>query len=435
MRSLTISLIAAIGVFAGLSVPAAESQQAIVQTMRGSNEFHTFDPTTDSAAIYLGTQTGLSGYSQGLTWGPDGLVYLGGWPDGLYRLDPSDWTATSLGASATGVGTSPYHLVVDNEAVGGPGLFGVSGSRSLGLHAFRTDLTSDSSSLDSRMPGNGLFSRNGLFAHPETPGTFVSANNIPAGIFALDPRGVGATCVVNTLCVLPWSQRASNSLMHEDNAVYAWINKWLAPTFRGFIRYDVQTGSCTSVAIPVPLTTSTQETAVWPDPPERLGRLAYVAFDAKCYQVDLSVGAVVTVYASRLPAFPINANHDETSQLSSWIAAGAAPVRTFHLNFAKYPAATSYLLVPSRVAYPQTGIPFAGMELWFSPDVLTINALVGNFAGIYSVSGPLGPGGEQDVVAQPIGFAAPVAVTWIAVAMDAQNQPVDVSNAIRVMMY
>lgn len=398
-----------------------------------TSDVWTVDPSTCTIRT---CSTGKSEASRGIAVGYDGALYMSAWTtNGIFRIDPVQCAVTTICADATNaIVGAPYDPVVNNEAVGGPGLWVIDGnpapapapanSRNTAL----VDILGKTCVMDCWFPDSGpgatpmSFACNDPFGCGKFIGVGYSTSDLNVTRFELG-NGKPGTCVTTTICTMT-EPCQYDAFVGEDCAIYAWNST--ANGNVGFTRIDTRTGACTTCSVGI-THTGTGFAGVWADPPERLGNQAYVAYeDGVIYTVDLNKCAVVTMCKSGLTGVT-NAHSVEENELTSWLNKDGT--RTFHINFsATTPSAAFWVLVPSIARDCKRPFVAAGHEVWFTPDVHSYLGLGGALP--YVPFGILQGGVGQALWRLPlIGYNGGY---WIAIAFDRNSQVLNVSNVIKV---
>lgn len=393
----------------------------------------TVDPTTCTVQT---CRTGTSESSGGITVGYDRAIYMSAWStNGFLRIDPVQCTTTTICSDRTNrVLGSPYDPAVNNEAVGGPGLWVVdgnsapspapSGSRNTAL----VDILGGTCVMDCWFPDTGPGSKPKSFAvnDPQSCGKFIGVGYSTKDMYVTRyelGNGKPGPCVTTTICKMR-EPSVWDAFLGEDCAIYVWNSSRYGNV--GFTRVDTQTGSCTTCSIGIPH--AGPNAGVWADPPEVPGNRAYVAnADGKIYTVDMDKCAVVTICRSGLTSVT-NAQSVEENELTSWLNKDGT--RTFNINFgSSVPSNALFVLVPSIIRDCKAPLIAGGYEIWFTPDVYTFLGL--GSALPYTPIGTLSGGAAQSIWRLPLlGYNG---AYWIAMAFDARtNKLLNVSNVIKL---
>ncbi len=422
-RSLMTSL--AVLLLAG----AAAAQRAWV-TGTTTSPVYLVDPTLCRvSSCTIGSES-----SRGLTVGHDGGIYLSGWTtNGILRVDPNTCAVTTICTDTTNlVLGAPYDPVVNNEAVGGPGLWIVDGnappsppSPAGQRNTAIVDIRGSACTMDCWFP-NTQIPLSWCGRDPFNCGQFIgvgfTTSDFNVTRYGLS-GGVLGSCVTSTVCSMT-EPAQYDAFLGQDCHVWVWNSSPAGNV--GFTRVDTRTGTCQTCSVGI-THSGAGYAGVWVDPPERPGHTAYVAYDdGMLYTIDLNTCTITTMCRSGIVA-PTNANSVEENQLTSWLNAPGG-TRTFHLNFGPVPAGTRYVLVPSLTRTCRRPIMAGNLEIWFDPDANTLLGLQGLLP--YQPFGSLPTTGERDVTWNLRHFGA-CGVYWIAGALG-PNRLIDVSNVIKV---
>lgn len=415
--------------FAVLLLAGAATAQRAYVTGTSTNPIYIVDPitcTTSSCAI--GTES-----SRGIAVGHDGAIYMSAWTtNGIFRVDPNTCAITTICQDPTNsVIGAPYDPVMNNEAVGGPGLWVVDGNGAPApapaaqRNTVLVDIVGTACTMDC------WFSNTQVPLSWSGPDPFNCGQFIGVGFTTSDfnvtryslAGGVLGTCTTATVCSLT-EPAQYDAFLGEDCHVWVWNSS--ATGNVGFTRVDTRTGTCVTCAVAI-THTGTGYAGVWADPPERPGHMGYIAYgDGMIYTVDLNTCTITTMCQSGITT-ATNANSVEENQLTSWLNAPGG-TRNFHVNFGTVPAGTQYVLVPSLIRNCQTPLIAGNLEIWFDPDLNTILGLQGLLP--YQPVGSLPTTGERDITWNLNHFGV-CGVYWIAGALGPSGL-IDVSNVIKV---
>lgn len=412
----------------------ATSQLAYVS---GTSAATIYTVTTPGFAV--GTITVGSQATRGNCVGPNGDVYVSMWTtNGIFEVDPNTGAITTICADATNATIgAPYDPVVNNEAVGGPGLWVVDGNPAPApvptgnRNTVLVDINGLACTLDCYMSSTTYTPLSWSGQHPYNPGEFVTlgftTSDMKADSYALATTP-GSPCVITTVCVAT-NGFQYDGFMGEDCNLYGWSS---STTFVGFNKVDVANNACTTIALPI-THTGTGYAACWADVPEAPGFNAYVAYqDGNVYTVDMNTATITTMGPIVFPGgvtTVTNANNAEENQLSSWLQTPGG-VRNFHLNFGANDAGNAYYLAPSLTRNCTNPLTLSGLELWFTVDQITLFGLSGFLP--YAPSGILDANGEADVTWN-LGQLGIQTAYWVALTINGGNV-LDISNVMCVNM-
>jgi len=270
-----------------------------------------------------------------------GFAYVGMWTDnGIQRVDLNNgkWE-TIVKDSTNQVLGAPYQPVIDNGAIGGPGLVVVDGNPPpapfTGRNLATIDIRNRSFALDSVFPSIHL-PMSDAFADPYIPDEII---------------GVGFSTSDQNVISIPISRKAQNvtpqvitrlkqpclydALIHENQKLYSWSS---SPSFVGFECVDLDRLNSSQL---IPVTgithTGTGYGAWWNDPHENPGRKVFGVLDGNdtLYEVDLAQNPAPATAIKTTPGLPSSTyttgRSIEEAELTSWRLGPGS--RNFHLDF------------------------------------------------------------------------------------------------------
>jgi hypothetical protein len=432
-------------ILAGMALPAA-AQTAVVYDFNGSRLLR-IDPSGPTI-----TTLPRPYFGRGHCFSHDGGLYMGVWSPGapawLARLDLTTRAVTTVarGSSATHFG-APYVPCLDAEARDGPGVWVFDGTstQTSTIHvirkpkACRVDVTSGTITWDNIVPTPWVPMAD-AYPDPHQADRVLAVGfwfyNNQIGLHTIYGAPTEASPKVVSTLDHPC---AYDAFLHEDRRVYCWTNftptpkiPWF-PQFVGLHAMDAKTGVKQSIPLSLPATNNDPWAAVWNEPWEKPGRIAYIACDADdtLYKVDLLASPPAAVSVTKLPAgLYIHGREVEEAQLASWRKGPTG--RVFHLNFGAALGGKSYLLAPSLAGYAGAPVllPGSGLELWMQPDGFTAIAALGLLP--YPAWGILDGTGQRSVTFD-VGVRIGLDFVWTALVVD-QGKVLDVSNLILVSM-
>jgi len=429
----------------GLAVLVASSigaQNAIIDGGTVGLVINPVTPTVSSFAVLPAQQT------RGLTIGPDGKFYWSWWTvNGIGVYDPVGGSWTTLVADPTNqLMGAPYQPAVDNEAIGGPGLFCVDGNPAptsvttvTGFrNLFRVDVNAATAAVDALF-ANTITPMADFYANPHKAGEYVGVgfSTSDQTVRAFVPQGGPTTIVPGVIATLTQPCQY-DALIHDDTHLYCWTSTAatsVASSFVGFERVDLLTGATTTIPVSGITHAGVGYAACWNEPWELPGRKAYVFYDGTdaLYSVDLSTNptSAVAIAAGVVPAATYStAREIEENQLTSYrVGTG----RVFHMNFGANGAGKNYILAPSLFGYGGPTVLPGGRELWLIPDGFTALAIGNVLPGAPGQTvGILDKTGQKDVKFD-LGVRVGVSARWVAVVLDS-GRIADVSNIVNLTM-
>ncbi len=385
--------------------------------------------------------------SRGHTFGPDGKLYASYWTtNGIGVLDlsttPPSWTVLVQDPTNRIMG-APYQPVFNNEAVGGPGIWCIDGNpipTSItalpGRNTFLVDVNAKKFAIGGwfESPSTAqVLPMSDAYANPHVAGEFIgvgfatsdlniTGHTIQGGPTEYIPRKIAT---LKNPCYY-------DALIHEDAKLYCWCYTSTTPTFLGFEVVDLKSGTTTT--IPVTGITGTGYAAVWNEPWELKGKMAYIVLGGTCYSVDLTQNPAPATAVTITPALATGTYHtareDQETQLSSYTDGKTG--RTFHLNFGKASTGKAFILLPTLLGYGGP-TPIGGSEIAVVLDVFSVLAVYNVLPGAAGKTvGILDANGEADVVFD-LGVKAGFDALWIATVID-KGQLTDITNVINVKM-
>ncbi len=421
----------------GLFVAPALTQVAVIQDYSSSPTtlyyLHRIDPVNQtSTTLTIVSDPNIRGYC----FHHDGGLYVG-WRTlngiGRYDISSNTWTTVVIDPANRILG-SPLVPTVNNEAIGGPGLWvmdvnTVSTSPTTVQNTALIDLNNKTFAVNQYVPNGIAKPESDGYADPHNSGHFIGVGqtvDLTVTRWALQTSPT--TLAPAVICTLA-QPCIRDALIHEDRYLYTWIAN---PTLRGFMQVDLNTGTQKTIQLNIPNPGSVYA-GVWNEPWEAPGRVAYICFngDDKVYKTDLAAASPTAISIISMPVGSYRtAREIEEAQLTSWTQVKTPTDRNFHLNFGKAHAGKLYVLAPSFLGYAASPIVFPpkGLELWLAPDLFTSLAVSGILG--YASQGMLDSNGEKDVYFN-IGTRVGLDFVWVAVVMDATGV-VDISNLIMV---
>jgi len=422
---------------AGLSAVSALAQVAVIQDYSSNPTtlyyLHRIDPVNQtSSTLTIVSDPNIRGYC----FHNDGGLYVG-WRTlngiGRYDISTNTWTTVVIDPANRVLG-SPLVPTVNNEAIGGPGLWvmdvnSMSTSPATLQNTALIDLNNKTFAVNQYVPGGFAKPESDSYADPHNSGHFIGVGQtVDQTVTRWALQTSPTTMAPSVICTLA-QPCIRDALIHEDTNLYTWVAN---ANLRGFMQVDLNTGTQKTIQLNIPNPGSVYA-GVWNEPWEAPGRIAYICFngDDKVYKTDLAAASPTAVSIITMPAGSYRtAREIEEAQLTSWTQVKTPSDRNFHLNFGKASAGKLYVLAPSSLGYAFTPIVFPprGLELWMAPDTFTILAVNGLLG--YASTGFLDSNGEKDVYFN-LGTRVGLDFVWVAVVMDATGV-LDVSNLIMV---
>ena len=425
----------------------ATAQIAAVEDER--DNMYIVDPVKGTTVAITWQNVGADS-SRGHTWGPDGKLYVSMWTlNGISVLDTATkvWT-TLVNDPVNRIMGAAVQPVFNLDHIGGPGLFcwdtnsppsPFPSGNQVYTNYFTVDVNKKTFLLDAVVtPTHWNDWRSDLYRNPHKAGEFIQVGHAKQEVIPVKITGVptAVTGLLPPIVTLPHHGNY-DSLIHEDQKLYVWSAN---TSFVGFQVVDLVAKTVT--LLPVTGTSATGEAAVWEDPPENPGRIAYVIDrpSGACWRVDLLTGVATTVALT--PPMPATTGgrtgrSQQEAQLLSWKTGKNKTERNFHINFGpSVGVGALYVLYPSVPAlgggYSPVAIPIpGGLELWVTPDAFSFLALANSLPGTQNNTvGLLSASGEADVLFD-IGIQLGIDVVWQAGLLKGGGAA-DLSNTIRV---
>ncbi len=383
--------------------------------------------------------------SRGHTFGPDGKLYTSYWTtNGIGVLDLTTTTWSVLVNDTTNrIMGAPYQPVFNCEAVGGPGIWCIDGNpipttitTLAGRNTFLVDVNAKTFAIDGWFESPTaaqVVPMSDSYTNPHVAGEFlgvgfatsdlnITGHTIQGGPTKYVPRKIAT---LKNPCFY-------DALIHEDAKLYCWCYTSTTPTFLGFEVVDLKAGTTTT--IPVTGITGTGYAAVWNEPWEMKGKIAYIVLNGICYSVDLTKNPAPATAIKITPALLTGSYHtareNQETQLYSYTDGKTG--RTFHLNLGKAYAGKTFILAPTLAGYagPTT---VGGSEIAIATDWTTALAIFNVLPGAFGKTvGVLDANGEADVVFD-LGVKLNLDVLWIAGVQDNNLIP-DATNVVNVKM-
>jgi len=422
-------------VLAGLVVlpSVAEGQTGLALKVGG---FLRVDPVSTTFQTIFQTNVETT---RGITPGYDGRAYTGGWTtNGIvaYDFNASSWSVVAQD-STNSIAGAPYQPIVDNGALGGPGLVCVDGNGApspfTGRNLFTCDIRRGTIALDSVF-SNTFTPMADLFADPRKPDQVIAVgwNTTDQNVIRIPicRQARNVTPQIVTTLKMPCTYDA---VLLEDQRLYCWS---ASNSFVGFECVDLDRIASSQL---IPVTgipfSGTGYGAFWNDPHENPGRRVYGIFDGNdtLYDIDMSRNPAPATAIKTNSPIPtqtyITGRSIGDAELTSWRMGPGR--RNFHLNFGAAHANQTFVLVPSLIGHgPSIGLP-NGREFNFVPDLTTILAVHNILPGaVGKTVGTLDSRGEADI---PFFHDLPfLSVFWKSVAMDKKNLIVNITPTIVV---